>query len=95
MEITPDLIMGELDKLKDLPTPIARWVVETGSDWTDDPAVWVWPVLEIEGVDFETRTLVRETVRGLVRDVTRRETGAAWQPYVRFRLASEEQAEAS
>ena len=95
MEVTPALIMGELTELKDLPTPIARWIVETGSDWTDDPAVWVWPVLELEGVDFETRTVVREKVRRLVRDVTHRETGAAWQPYVRFRSASEERAQAS
>lgn len=95
MEVIPALIRDELTQLRNLPTPIAWWVVETGPDWTDDPAVWVWPVLEHEGVDFETRTLVRKKVRRLVRDVTRRETGTAWQPYVRFRSASEERAEAS
>ena len=97
MEITPTFIEQELKKLEKterFPTLIVRWIVETGSDWIGDPAVWVWPVLDIDNVDSARQRALREQVQELVRNVTHRETGASWQPYVRFRSVSDERAEA-
>ena len=85
MEITAGDIESALGTLRNLPTPVSGWEVETGSDWTDDPAVWVWAYLENEDVDFETRSQLRDTVRDLVRCKTE---SAIWV-YVRFRGASE------
>ena len=41
-------IESRLKELHGLPTPVRSWIVEMGSDSTDDPAVWVWIVLERE-----------------------------------------------
>ena len=93
MEITPKFIEKELKKLEEnegFPTRNVRWIVETGSDWIGDPAVWVWSVLDIDSIDPAKRRVLRDRVRTLVRDITRRETGASWQPYVRFRSVSDE-----
>lgn len=95
MDITPELVEAELEKLRDLPTPIAWWEVETGPDWTDDPAVWVWPVLERRGVDFDTRDRLRRRVRETVFDLARRERENVVWVYVGFRGAWEELAKAS
>lgn len=93
MEITPEFIEQELKKLKKTER-VVRWIVETGSDWVGDPAVWVWPVLDIDNIDSARQRGLREQVQEAVRKVTRRETGASWQPYVRFRSVSDERAEA-
>ena len=99
MEITPTFIEQELKKLEKterFPTRIVRWIVETGSDWVGDPAVWVWPVLvlDLDNIDPARQRALREQVQDLVRKVTRDETGASWQPYVRFRSVSDERTEA-
>lgn len=89
MEITPEVIEKELKKLEkdtEFPTRNVQWI--------GDPAVWVWPVLDLDSIDSPRRRLLRELVQNLVRDVTRRETGASWQPYVRFRSVFEERTEA-
>ena len=78
-------IESELGKLRNLPTPVSSWRVEAGPDATEDPAVWVWAMLEHEEVDFGTRSQLRNIVRNLVR----RETDESWWVYVRFRGASE------
>ena len=65
--------------------PVSSRQVQTGPDATDDPAVWVWIMLEDEGVDFQTRSRLREIVRSRVR----RETNDGSWVYVRFRGASE------
>ena len=87
MEITETDIRTALGTLRNLPTPVSGWEVETGPDWTDDPAVWVWVYLRDEEVDFETRARLRE----MVRDRIGRET-SDWV-YVRFRGASEVEAQ--
>ena len=38
-------IRAALDELPPLPTEVSDWVVETGTDSADEPAVWVWAVL--------------------------------------------------
>ena len=86
MDITASDIEAALKReLRNLPTPVSGWEVETGVDWADDPAVWVWVYLTEEEVDFETRDLLR----GTVRDLVRRETESSMLVYVRFRGASE------
>lgn len=85
MEPSATTIESDLKELRELPTPVASWQVETGPDATEEPSVWVWVMLEHEDVDIGTRARLREIVRHTVR---RRAHNASWV-YVRFRGASE------
>lgn len=85
MGATVEAIEAALGRLGDLPAPVSSWEVETGPDATDDPAVWVWVMLADEGVDFQTRSRLRE----IVRDQVLHETNDGSWVYVRFRTASE------
>ena len=85
MEITTTEIESALDELSALPAKVSGWQVETGIDWADEPAVWVWALLEDEEVDLATRSRLRD----MVRDYLRQKAGAAKWVYVRFRGASE------
>ncbi len=85
MEITVDEIESVLNEIQDLPTRVSGWLVETGVDSTDEPAVWVWALLEDDEVDFDTRSRLRDMVRKQVRE----KTGPSVWVYVRFRGASE------
>ena len=85
METTAPAIAAALEKLRELPTPVSGWQVETGSDATDDPAVWVWAMLERDNVDRATRSRLRDIVRNAVHAAT----GSSIWVYVRFRAASE------
>ena len=85
MEITATEIKSDLDKLSALPARVSGWEVETGIDAADEPAVWVWALLEDEEVDLATRSRLRD----MVRDYLRQKAGAAKWVYVRFRGASE------
>lgn len=85
MGATAEAIESALGKLRGLPARVRSWQVETGPDATDDPAVWVWVMLADEGVDFQTRTRLRE----IVRDQVRHETNDGSWVYVRFRGAAE------
>ncbi len=82
-------IGNELRSLEGLRDSISSLEITIGSDWVDDPAVWTWLVLNEAENNSETRTRVRDAVRNKVRDITRRETGRIWQPYVRFRSKTE------
>ena len=84
MDITASDIEAALKReLRNPPTPVSWWEVETGVDWADDPAVRVWVYLTEEEVDFDTRSRLRDMVRNIVRGKT-----PAWV-YVYFRGASE------
>ena len=85
MDIAAPVIAAALEQLRGLPTPVSGWQVETGPDATDDPAVWVWAILEQENVDRATRSRLRE----IVRDTVQATTGPSIWVYVRFRAASE------
>ena len=85
MGATAEAIESALAELRGLPAQVSSWQVETGPDATDDPAVWVWIMLEDEEVDFQTRSRLREMVRAQVRCET---NDGSWV-YVRFRDASE------
>ena len=85
MGATAEAIESALAELRGLPAQVNSWQVETGPDATDDPAVWVWVMLEDEEVDFQTRSRLREMVRNQVRHET---NDGSWV-YVRFRGTSE------
>ena len=85
MSATPETIKSALGALSGLPTPVSSWLVETGIDAADDPAVWVWAMLDEEDVDLDTG----ERLRDIVRDAVRGVTGDDRWVYVRFRSASD------
>lgn len=85
MEPSATAIESQLKGLQGLPTPVASWEVETGLDATDDPAIWVWAMLEEEEVDGETQEVLRDIIRKAVRRLAH---DPPWV-YVRFRGASE------
>ena len=76
-------IRTELEQLTDLPVPVRSWLVEDGLDATDDPAVWVWALLDAD--DFDPDRMAR--IRFIVRDVVRSASGL-WA-YVLFRGVDE------
>lgn len=75
-----------LEDLQYLPTPVSDWLVKTGLDATDDPAVWVWAVIERDDVDHETLARLKD----MVRERIRRETDGQWA-YILIRGAWESQ----
>ena len=85
MDITASDLETALQGLPELPTPVSRWHVETGSDSTDDPAVWVWAMLRDDEVEFAKRF----RLRSIIRDLVEKETNSSILVYVRFRGASE------
>lgn len=80
MDIDASAISNKLAQLDNLPTPVSSWLVETGIDSTDDPAVWVWAFLEQHGVEFAKRTRLRSLIREAVNELT----GPAYWVYVYF-----------
>ena len=85
MSIDTAEIERALSALPDIPPQIDSWEVESGLDWTDDPAVWVWALLRDENIDATIRRSLRKTIRALVHQRTGNEIGV----YIRFRPASE------
>ena len=89
MNTTANTIEAALRQLHELPTPVTSWLVETGTDSTDDPAIWVWAMLKEDVVDFAKRSRLRTMVRDRVRDLVQSEGEHPTLVYVRFRGASE------
>ena len=85
MDISASTLETALRQLPELPTPVSSWHVETGSDSTDDPAVWVWAMLEEDEVEFAKRS----RLRSIIREFVERKTDSSMLVYVRFRGASE------
>ena len=85
MKISEPEIRSALDKLSALPARVSGWQIETGLDWVDQPAVWVWAVLEDEEVDAAALDRLQETIR----DCVHRAAGEAKWVYARFRGAFE------
>ena len=85
MKATEAAVESALRRLSALPAPVDSWLVETGHDWTDDPAVRVWAILENDDVDIDKRDRLREIVRKTVGEIDDESL-----VYVRFRAASEE-----
>lgn len=86
LDIKPQDIAG-------LPRGIENWHVETGSDATGDPAIWVWISVQDEMLD-QMDTAKREEIRDIVSSEIQKKlvgsygTSIPWV-YVRFRGASE------
>ncbi|TGG85872.1 MAG: hypothetical protein ERJ69_01835 [Aphanocapsa feldmannii 288cV] len=76
-------IKAALAQLGPLPTPVADWLVETGTDSADEPAIWVWAVLQNEKVALDTRLQLRDMILDFLREKS--DTSI----YVNFRTASE------
>ncbi len=79
-------IYSGLEQLTDLPTPVSSWLIETGLDSTDDPAVWVWAFRDEHEIEFS----ILHRLRSLIRDTVRKIVGSEeiWV-YVRFPYASD------
>ena len=81
-------IRSRLEDLQDLPVPVHSWLVKVGIDATDDPAVWVWALLDRDALDMDMDS--RGHLKSMVRKTVRDETGL-WT-YVLIRGADETKA---
>ena len=61
-------IRSALDSAEGLPIPVRSWVVEAGRDATDDPAVWIWAIVEPDHVDPDAMIRLKSMVRDVVRN---------------------------
>lgn len=85
MPIDTAALEATLARLGDLPVQIDSWHVETGTDWTDDPAIWIWGILHDADIDTDTHAALRAVILGAVRQETDPDIGV----FIRFRAASE------
>lgn len=76
-------IRSELEQMPDLPTPVRSWLVKNGLDATDEPAVWVWALIEDQNADADSL----ERLETMAWELVRRRTGL-WA-YVLIRGADE------
>ena len=81
-------IRSQLEELQDLPTPVCSWIVEEGIDWMDNPAVWVWALLDYDAADEDALFRLRDMVFDVVQDT------CGLLAYVRIRDANETEAAA-
>lgn len=86
MDVDASAISNKLAQLEDLPTPVSSWLVEAGTDSTDDPAVWVWAFLELGLVDRASRRRLRQLIRETVHETLG--SDEFWV-YVRFPSAAD------
>ena len=77
-------IRAELERLRELPTPVRSWLVKEGLDATNDPAVWVWAIIEHPEADADNL----RRLKAIARDVVRKKTDGIWA-YVLIRGADE------
>lgn len=60
-------IRSTLEDLTGLPVPVHGWDIREGLDSTDDPAVWIWAVIDEDDFDGETSLQVTDAVQAAVR----------------------------
>ena len=82
-------IRSALDELltSALPTPVGGWLVETGIDFTEEDAVWVWAILEEDEDKIEFAQI--EELDAIVTKQVQKITGPDVTTYVRFRGVGE------
>jgi hypothetical protein len=96
--LKPHVVLGDEDdpiykvlKGVSFPSDILTWEYEVGLDWTDDPAVWIWMIVDDaspEKEGFYQRTWeVEEKIREALSAA-----GVARWPYFRMRTGSEQRA---
>ena len=61
-------IRSILAELPPLPADVSSWIVQTGVDSADEPAVWVWAVLPDGTTDLDTRIRIRDIVFDFIRE---------------------------
>lgn len=61
-------IRAKLEQLTDLPVPARAWLVEEGLDAADDPAAWVWALIESDGLDPDRMARLKSMARDVVRN---------------------------
>ena len=92
MVIDTASIQAKLEGLHNLPTPVREWRVKEGLDATDDPAVWIWAMIDRNEADPDTLRQLKAMARDVVRDVAR--DGTRLWAYVLVRGADEVEATA-
>ena len=85
MKLVDTDIRAALEDLPPLPTEVSDWLVQTGTDSADEPAVWIWAVLPDETADFDALIEVRDLVLAHVREQSEIPVGV----YVSFRTVGE------
>ena len=85
MSISTRKVEEALTALRDPPVQIDSWHVETGNDWTDDPAIWIWGILDDRNINANAQLNLRKIIRDRVREIA----GSDISVYIRFRAASE------
>ena len=61
-------IRSILAELPPLPADVSYWIVQTGVDSADEPAIWVWAVLSDYTTDFDIRIRIRDIVLDFIRE---------------------------
>lgn len=87
--MTTAYITNILNGLSDLPAPVNKWEVDTGTDSTGDNAIWVWAILDDaiwDQLSGDALARLRESIRNAVSRAA--ENPVPWV-YVRFRTVSE------
>ena len=78
-------IRSTLEDLTGLPVPIHGWDIREGLDSTDDPAIWVWAVIEEDDFSRDVSLEITDKVRAALRKAA----PDHW-PYVSIRGVHEE-----
>lgn len=61
-------IRAELERLTDLPAPVRGWLVKGGLDASDEPAVWIWALIDPDDFDADRMTRLKTMVRDAIRN---------------------------
>jgi hypothetical protein len=75
----------------EFPRAVLTWEFEIGADSTDDPALWLWIIVDdavADDSDFPRFTML---IQDRIRRALRERRIERW-PYIRFRTASEQRA---
>ena len=70
MAVDTASIRAKLEGLHNLPTPVRAWHVQEGLDATDDPAVWIWALIEQSDADADALRRLKWMAREVARDAT-------------------------
>ena len=95
MSVSEEKIDEALRELKkknpSLPLPLRSWRVETGLDWTDDPAIWVWVILRPGDAGAREKIGERAALQEIVIDrVWERIKGTDDEPWIYVRFDEDE-----